>query len=239
MNPLLELESVEMAYGAIQAVKGVSLQVRPGEVVTIIGANGAGKSTLLKGIVGLEPLAGGRLLVDGQDCSRMPAHQRVGVGIALAPEGRGVFPDQTVRENLMLGAYTRRRDPARVQTLIEQEFARFPRLAERESQPAGTLSGGEQQMLSISRALMSEPKLLLLDEPSLGLAPLIIVEIFRSIRALRASGLTILLVEQMANQALALADRAYVLETGRVTLEGSGPELLRHPAVRAAYLGTH
>jgi branched-chain amino acid transport system ATP-binding protein len=239
MNPLLELESVEMAYGAIQAVKGVSLQVRTGEVVTIIGANGAGKSTLLKGIVGLEPLAAGRLWVNGQDCSRMPAHQRVGVGIALAPEGRGVFPDQTVRENLMLGAYTCRRDPARVQTLIEQEFERFPRLAERESQPAGTLSGGEQQMLAISRALMSEPKLLLLDEPSLGLAPLIIVEIFRSIRALRASGLTILLVEQMANQALAVADRAYVLETGRVTLEGSGPELLRHPAVRTAYLGTH
>jgi branched-chain amino acid transport system ATP-binding protein len=239
MKPLLELESVEMAYGAIQAVKGVSLLVRPGEVVTIIGANGAGKSTLLKGIVGLEPLARGRLLVNGQDCSRMPAHQRVGVGIALAPEGRGVFPDQTVRENLMLGAYTSRRNPARVQTLIEQEFERFPRLAERQSQPAGTLSGGEQQMLAISRALMSEPKLLLLDEPSLGLAPLIIVEIFRSIRALRASGLTILLVEQMANQALAVADRAYVLETGRVTLEGSGPELLRHPAVRAAYLGTH
>lgn len=239
MNPLLELESVEMAYGAIHAVKGVSLQVRPGEVVTIIGANGAGKSTLLKGIVGLEPLAGGRLWVNGQDCSRMPAHQRVGVGIALAPEGRGVFPDQTVRENLMLGAYTCRRDPTRVQKLIEQEFERFPRLAERESQPAGTLSGGEQQMLAISRALMSEPKLLLLDEPSLGLAPLIIVEIFRSIRALRASGLTILLVEQMANQALAVADRAYVLETGRVTLEGSGPELLRHPAVRTAYLGTH
>ncbi len=239
MNPLLELESVEMAYGAIQAVKGVSLQVRTGEVVTIIGANGAGKSTLLKGIVGLEPLAAGRLWVNGQDCSRMPAHQRVGVGIALAPEGRGVFPDQTVRENLMLGAYTFRRDPARVQTLIEQEFERFPRLAERESQAAGTLSGGEQQMLAISRALMSEPKLLLLDEPSLGLAPLIIVEIFRSIRALRASGLTILLVEQMANQALAVADRAYVLETGRVTLEGSGPELLRHPAVRTAYLGTH
>jgi branched-chain amino acid transport system ATP-binding protein len=239
MNPLLELESVEMAYGAIQAVKGVSLQVRPGEVVTIIGANGAGKSTLLKGIVGLEPLAAGRLWVNGQDCSRMPAHQRVGVGIALAPEGRGVFPDQTVRENLMLGAYTCRRDPTRVQKLIEQEFERFPRLAERESQPAGTLSGGEQQMLAISRALMSEPKLLLLDEPSLGLAPLIIVEIFRSIRALRASGLTILLVEQMANQALAVADRAYVLETGRVTLEGSGPELLRHPAVRTAYLGTH
>ena len=239
MNPLLELESVEMAYGAIQAVKGVSLQVRSGEVVSIIGANGAGKSTLLKGIVGLEPLAAGRLWVNGQDCSRMPAHQRVGVGIALAPEGRGVFPDQTVRENLMLGAYTCRRDPTRVQKLIEQEFERFPRLAERESQPAGTLSGGEQQMLAISRALMSEPKLLLLDEPSLGLAPLIIVEIFRSIRALRASGLTILLVEQMANQALAVADRAYVLETGSVTLEGSGPELLRHPAVRSAYLGTH
>ena len=236
---MLQLEFVEMAYGAIQAVKGVSLQVRAGEVVTIIGANGAGKSTLLKGIVGLEPLAAGRLLVYGRDCSRMPAHQRVGVGIALAPEGRGVFPDQSVRANLMLGAYARRGDPARVEALIAQEFKRFPRLAEREGQLAGTLSGGEQQMLAISRALMSEPRLLLLDEPSLGLAPLIIVDIFRSIRALRASGLTILLVEQMANQALAVADRAYVLETGRVTLEGFGPELLRHPAVRAAYLGAH
>ncbi len=169
----------------------------------------------------------------------MPPHQRVGVGVALSPEGRGVFPDQTVRENLMLGAYTARRDPARVEALIVQEFERFPRLAERQHQMAGTLSGGEQQMLAISRALMSQPRLLLLDEPSLGLAPLIIADIFRSIRALRASGLTILLVEQMANQALAVADRAYVLETGRITLEGTGAQLLDNPAVRAAYLGTH
>ncbi len=238
-HPMLALDAVELAYGAIQAVKGVSLEVRAGEVVAIIGANGAGKSTLLKGIVGLEPLAAGRLMIDGQDCTDMPAHLRVGVGVALSPEGRGVFPDQTVRENLMLGAYTARRDVARVNALIAQEFERFPRLAEREHQLAGTLSGGEQQMLAISRALMSQPRLLLLDEPSLGLAPLIIADIFRSIRALRASGLTILLVEQMANQALAVADRAYVLETGRVTVQGTGAELLNNPAVRAAYLGTH
>ncbi len=236
---MLKLESVELAYGAIQAVKGVTLEVRRGEVVAIIGANGAGKSTLLKGIAGLEPLAAGRLLLDGEDCSRVPAHARVGLGIALSPEGRGVFPDQTVRENLLLGAYNRRREPARVQALIEREFVRFPRLAERQSQLAGTLSGGEQQMLAISRALMSEPRLLLLDEPSLGLAPLIIVEIFRSIRALRESGLTILLVEQMANQALAVADRGYVLETGRITAEGAGRDLLNDPKVRAAYLGSH
>lgn len=238
-HPMLALDHVEMAYGAIQAVKGVSLEVCAGEVVAIIGANGAGKSTLLKGIVGLEPLAAGRLLIDGQDCTDMPAHLRVGVGVALSPEGRGVFPDQTVRENLMLGAYTARRDMSRVEALISQEFERFPRLAEREHQLAGTLSGGEQQMLAISRALMSQPRLLLLDEPSLGLAPLIIADIFRSIRALRASGLTILLVEQMANQALAVADRAYVLETGRITVQGTGAELLNNPAVRAAYLGAH
>ena len=236
---MLKLEAVELAYGAIQAVKGVTLEVRSGEVVAIIGANGAGKSTLLKGIAGIEPLSGGRMTLEGADCARLPAHQRVGLGIALSPEGRGVFPDQTVRENLLLGAYSKRGDPARVQQLIEREFARFPRLQERRDQMAGTLSGGEQQMLAISRALMSEPRLLLLDEPSLGLAPLIIVEIFRSIRALRDSGLTILLVEQMARQALAVADRGYVLETGRITAEGTGRELLNDPKVRAAYLGTH
>ncbi len=238
-HPMLALDAVEMAYGAIQAVKGVSLEIHAGEVVAIIGANGAGKSTLLKGIVGLERLNAGRLWIDGEDCTHMPPHLRGGLGFAFSPEGRGVFPDQTVRENLMLGAYTARRDTARVEALIAQEFERFPRLAEREHQLAGTLSGGEQQMLAISRALMSQPRLLLLDEPSLGLAPLIIADIFRSIRALRASGLTILLVEQMANQALAVADRAYVLETGRITLQGSGAELLNNPAVRAAYLGAH
>jgi branched-chain amino acid transport system ATP-binding protein len=161
------------------------------------------------------------------------------LGVALSPEGRGVFADQTVYENLLLGAYSIRSDADRVQRLVEREYQRFPRLKERATQMAGTLSGGEQQMLAISRALMSEPKLLLLDEPSLGLAPLIIADIFKSIRALRQSGLTILLVEQMANQALAVADRAYVLETGRVTLEGTGAQLLKDPAVRAAYLGSH
>ncbi|MDI1339573.1 ABC transporter ATP-binding protein [Polaromonas sp.] len=234
---MLKLESVQISYGAIQAVKRVSLEVKAGEIVTIIGANGAGKSTLLRGIVGLEPLQSGRIYIDGKDCTAVPPHKRVGLGVALSPEGRGVFPDQTVRENLLLGAYSRQGNLARTRVLIEREFERFPRLKERANQLAGTLSGGEQQMLAISRALMSEPRLLLLDEPSLGLAPLIIADVFRSIRSLHESGLTILLVEQMANQALAIADRAYVLETGKVTLQGSGHELLRDSKVRAAYLG--
>lgn len=236
---MLKLQDIRVSYGAIEAVKGVSLEVREGEVVTIIGANGAGKSTLLKSIVGLEKPQSGSIHFNGQDITHVPAHKRVGMGVALSPEGRGVFPDQTVRENLMLGAYAHQGNPAQVEALIEREFQRFPRLKERQNQLAGTMSGGEQQMLAISRALMSEPKLLLLDEPSLGLAPLIIAEIFRSIRQLSASGLTILLVEQMANQALAVAERAYVLETGNMTLQGSGAELLKNPAVRSAYLGAH
>ena len=236
---MLKLDSVRIAYGAIEAVKGVDLEVRAGEVVTIIGANGAGKSTLLKGIAGLERIADGRVLIDGRDCTDVPAHRRLGLGLALSPEGRGVFPDQTVRDNLLLGAYARRGGEAERDAALRREFARFPRLQERQHQMAGTLSGGEQQMLAIARALMSEPRLLLLDEPSLGLAPLIIADIFRTIRALRDAGLTILLVEQMANQALAVADRAYVLETGRVTAQGSGRELLNDPTVRAAYLGAH
>ncbi len=218
---MLKLESVSISYGAIQAVRDVSIEVPRGEVVTIIGANGAGKSTLLKSIVGLEPVAGGRM------------------GVALSPEGRGVFSDQSVRDNLLLGAYSKKSDSARTEQKIEQFFAMFPRLKERQEQLAGTLSGGEQQMLAIARALMSEPKLLLLDEPSLGLAPLIIRDIFNTIRALRETGLTILLVEQMANQALGVADRAYVLETGRITLQGKGSDLLNDPKVRAAYLGAH
>lgn len=236
---MLKLQDIRISYGAIEAVKGVTLEVREGEVVTIIGANGAGKTTLLKSIVGLEKPQSGTIHFNGQDITHVPAHKRVGLGVALSPEGRGVFPDQTVRENLMLGAYAHQGNPAQVQALIEREFQRFPRLKERQDQLAGTMSGGEQQMLAISRALMSEPKLLLLDEPSLGLAPLIIAEIFRSIRQLSASGLTILLVEQMANQALAVAERAYVLETGKITLQGSGSDLLKDPAVRAAYLGAH
>ena len=236
---MLKLDSFKVSYGAIEAVKGVSLEVRSGEVVTIIGANGAGKSTLLKSIVGLEPVARGRIFIDGQDVTYVPSHRRVGLGVAMSPEGRGVFADQTVRENLMLGAYSRRKDPAAVEAAIEREFKRFPRLRERQHQLSGTLSGGEQQMLAIARALMSEPRLLLLDEPSLGLAPLIIKDIFDAIRQLRSSGLTILLVEQMAKQALGVADRAYVLETGCITLEGSGRELLDNPKVKSAYLGTH
>jgi branched-chain amino acid transport system ATP-binding protein len=236
---MLKLESVKVSYGAIEAVKGVSLEVRAGEVVTIIGANGAGKSTLLKSIVGLEPVAEGKVFIGGRDATQVRAHERVALGVAMSPEGRGVFADQTVRENLMLGAYSRRKDPAAIEAAIEREFQRFPRLRERQDQLSGTLSGGEQQMLAIARALMSDPKLLLLDEPSLGLAPLIIKDIFSAIRQLRESGLTILLVEQMAKQALGVADRAYVLETGRITLQGSGRELLNDPKVKAAYLGTH
>ena len=233
---MLELDSVAFAYGSIEAVRGVSLSVRQGEVVTLIGANGAGKSTLLKGIIGLHPPKSGRILVHGADVATVPAHRRIGLGLALVPEGRGVFPDQTVRDNLLLGAWAQRRDEARCRDLLQREFERFPRLLERQEQLAGTLSGGEQQMLAISRALMSDPKLLLLDEPSLGLAPLIIAEIFQTIRALRDAGLTLLLVEQMASQALAVADRAYVLETGVVTLTGRGPEVLSNARVQAAYL---
>lgn len=236
---MLKLNSVKVAYGAIQAVKGVSLEVRAGEVVTIIGANGAGKSTLLKSICGLEPVAEGSIQLNGKDVTKVKAHERVALGVAMSPEGRGVFADQTVRENLMLGAYSRRKDVAGIEAAIEREFNRFPRLRERQNQLTGTMSGGEQQMLAISRALMSEPKLLLLDEPSLGLAPLIIKDIFQAIRQLRESGLTILLVEQMAKQALGVADRAYVLETGCITLEGTGRELLNDPKVKAAYLGAH
>jgi branched-chain amino acid transport system ATP-binding protein len=236
---MLKLVSVNVAYGAIQAVKGVSIEVRKGEVVTIIGANGAGKSTLLKSICGLEPVTEGRILLDGKDITNVASHQRVGLGVAMSPEGRGVFADQTVRENLMLGAYSRRNDPAATAAAIEREFKRFPRLRERQDQLSETLSSGEQQMLAIARALMSEPRLLLLDEPSLGLAPLIIKDIFNAIRQLRESGLTILLIEQMAKQALGVADRAYVLETGHITLEGTGRALLNDPKVKAAYLGSH
>jgi len=236
---MLKLESVQISYGAIQAVRDVSLEIRAGEIVTIIGANGAGKSTLLKGIAGLEPLQGGRVTFDGRDITQVPAHLRVGLGLALSPEGRGVFADQTVYDNLVLGAYLRRREPAAVAEGVKRGYRLFPRLRERRDQLAGTLSGGEQQMLAMARALMSEPRLLCLDEPSLGLAPLIVQDIFVAIRKLRDDGLTIVLVEQMANQALGVADRAYVLETGRITLSGSGAALLRDPSVRAAYLGAH
>jgi len=235
---MLKLDCVNISYGAIQAVREVSLEVPKGQVVTIIGANGAGKSTLLKSVVGLEPLVTGRVFLDGKDVTSIPAHKRTKLGVALSPEGRGVFPDQTVQDNLLLGAYAMK-DGTSTADRVERSYDMFPRLRERREQMAGTLSGGEQQMLAIARALMCDPKLLLLDEPSLGLAPLIIRDIFKTIRSLRETGLTILLVEQMANQALAVADFAYVLETGRITHQGKGSELLDDERVRAAYLGAH
>jgi branched-chain amino acid transport system ATP-binding protein len=236
---LLQVDNLEVRYGAIEALKGVSLEVRAGEVVTIIGGNGAGKSTLMKAISGLEPAAAGRILFGDADITALAGHRRVGLGIAQSPEGRQVFADQTIRDNLLLGAYHRRVADSEVAADMKAQFERFPRLLERRAQMAGTLSGGEQQMLAIARALMARPRLLLLDEPSLGLAPLVVREIFDVIRMLKSQGVTILLVEQMANQALAVADRAYVLETGRITLTGTGAELRRDPRVRAAYLGDH
>ncbi len=235
---MLKIHNLVVNYGAINALRGISLDVREGEVVTIIGGNGAGKSTLMKAVSGLEPVAGGSITFAGNDLTRMPAHRRVALGIAQSPEGRQVFPDQSVRDNLMLGAYLRD-DKDSIAQDIEAQFALFPRLRERQSQMAGTMSGGEQQMLAISRALMTSPKLLLLDEPSLGLAPLIVKEIFAVIRRLKERGVTILLVEQMANQALKVADRAYVLKTGEITSSGSAAALLADPAVREAYLGKH
>ncbi|WP_040327579.1 ABC transporter ATP-binding protein [Acidovorax delafieldii] len=238
-HELLRIEDLHVYYGAVQALKGVSLHVQAGEVVTIIGGNGAGKTTLMRCISGLEPAAGGRVLFQGKDLAGIPGHKRVALGIAQSPEGRQVFADQTVRDNLVLGAYHRRASAAEIEADIQAQFERFPRLGERQQQMAGTMSGGEQQMLAIARALMARPQLLLLDEPSLGLAPLIVKEIFDTIRSLRTQGVTILLVEQMANQALAVADRGYVLETGCITLQGPGAALRRDPKVRAAYLGGH
>ena len=236
---MLKINDLKVHYGAVEALKGVSLEVQAGEVVALIGGNGAGKSTLMRAISGLEPAAGGSIVFQGTDIARLPPHRRVALGISQSPEGRQVFADQSIHYNLLLGAYLRHDSDADIQADIEVQFDTFPRLRERQRQLAGTLSGGEQQMLAISRALMSRPKLLLLDEPSLGLSPLIVKEIFSVIRALKARGVTILLVEQMANQALKVADRAYVLQTGLITLSGPARELLVDPAVREAYLGKH
>jgi branched-chain amino acid transport system ATP-binding protein len=236
---MLKVTDLRVNYGAIEALQGVSLDVHAGEVVTLIGGNGAGKSTLMRAISGLEPLASGSITMDGIDFAGVPAHRRVAMGIAQAPEGRQVFADQTVLDNLRLGAYSRRDGDTAIEADMAAQFATFPRLKERRHQLAGTLSGGEQQMLAIGRALMTRPRLLLLDEPSLGLAPIIVKEIFGVIRALKARGVTILLVEQMANQALKVADRAYVLKTGLITAHGTASELLVDPAVREAYLGKH
>ena len=234
---MLRIQDVHLAYGPISAVRKATIDVEAGEVVAIVGGNGAGKSTLLKGVAGLMPVSSGQILFEEEDVTRLPPHRRVARGIALSPEGRQVFPDQSVYDNLTLGAYFRRLSNEALEAEVEEQFKLFPRLRERRNQLAVTLSGGEQQMLAIARALMGKPRLLLLDEPSLGLAPKIIQEIFDIIVSLRRSGITILLVEQMANMALAIADRAYVLETGNVTLSGTGQQLLHDPKVRAAYLG--
>ena len=233
---LLRIDNLKVSYGAVEALKGISLEVGAGEIVTLIGGNGAGKSTLMRAITGLAKIASGSIVFEEKSITGIRPHRCVLLGIGHSPEGRMVFGDQSVRDNLMLGAYARD-DVENIAADIDRFFAIFPRLAERQDQLAGTLSGGEQQMLAIARALMSRPKLLLLDEPSLGLAPLIVREVFDVIKRLRAEGMTILLVEQMANLALGIADRAYVLETGLITLDGSGKELLTDPRVRSAYLG--
>jgi len=233
---LLELENVTLLYGRIQALHGISLTVGEGEIVALIGANGAGKSTTMRAISGLRPVAQGSIKFDGQDITKLRADLRVVRGVSQSPEGRGVFPGMTVRENLEMGAYTRR-NRAEINQDLERAFTLFPRLREREKQVGGTLSGGEQQMLAVGRALMSRPKLLLLDEPSMGLAPMLIQQIFDIIVEINQQGTTVLLVEQNAQQALSRAHRAYVLETGRIVKAGTGAELLHDPAVKDAYLG--
>jgi len=234
--PLLEIQDLSIRYGRVQALEHVSLEVRAGEVVTLIGANGAGKSTTLRSISRIVPIHGGRIAFGSRDISGARASEVVRLGIAQVPEGRRMLARQSVLDNLLLGAYTRS-DTAEIQADIERQFERFPRLGERRRQLAGTLSGGEQQMLAIARALMSRPRLLLLDEPSLGLAPLIVRGIFEIIRALHEAGVTVLLVEQNASLALSIADRAYVLEAGRLTIAGPAAELLTDERVRRAYLG--
>jgi branched-chain amino acid transport system ATP-binding protein len=235
-EPLLVLDGVESFYGSIQALKGVSFKVPAGSIVTLLGANGAGKSTTLKSISGLVPPARGTVSFRGRRIDGLPSEKIVRLGIAHVPEGRELFPELTVLENLRMGAYTRS-DPPGIQRTLERVHACFPILAERRAQLAGTLSGGEQQMLAIGRALMAEPALLLLDEPSLGLAPLLVEEIFAIIRDIHAGGTTVLLVEQNANKALSIADYGYVLETGTIALAGDSRQLLRDDRVRRSYLG--
>jgi branched-chain amino acid transport system ATP-binding protein len=233
---LLEVADIHTYYGAIQALRGVSLTVEEGEAVTIIGSNGAGKSTTLRSISGLTPAASGKIMFRGRDITRVPAHEIVDHGIALAPEGRHCFARMTVRENLDMGAY-RRRDTG-IGEDLERVFDLFPRLKERERQKAGTMSGGEQQMLAIGRALMARPKLLMLDEPSMGIAPILVQRIYETIAEINRQGVAILLVEQNANYALDVSKRGYVLETGEVALTNASAELRDDPAVQRAYLGT-
>ncbi len=234
---LLEVDEIHVHYGKVEALKGVSFTVNAGEIVTLIGGNGAGKTTTLKTVSGVRPVTSGRVRFEGHDLTKVHAHRRVEMGICQAPEGRGIFPGMTVVENLEMGAYARRATRAQLDADFDRVFSLFPRLAERRKQVGGTLSGGEQQMLAIGRALMSAPKVLLLDEPSMGLAPRLVAQIFSIITTINEQGTTILLVEQNAAQALQRAHRAYVMETGRVIKTGAARELLDDPSVKAAYLG--
>jgi branched-chain amino acid transport system ATP-binding protein len=233
---LLELKDVTLMYGRIQALHGISLTVGEGEIVALIGANGAGKSTTMRAISGLRPVAQGTITFNGEDITKLRADLRVVRGVSQSPEGRGIFPGMSVRENLEMGAYTRR-NRAEINEDLDRVFTLFPRLREREKQVGGTMSGGEQQMLAVGRALMSRPKLLLLDEPSMGLAPMLIQQIFDIVVEINQQGTTVLLVEQNAQQALSRAHRAYVLETGEIVKSGTGAELLTDPSVKDAYLG--
>ncbi len=233
---LLEIKGLKVAYGGIQAVKGIDFEVRAGELVSLIGANGAGKTTTLKAITGMQPITDGQIVYQGRPVQGRGSHELVRQGLAMVPEGRGVFTRMTITENLLMGAYIRR-DKKGIETDIERVFAIFPRLKERRDQLAGTMSGGEQQMLAMGRAMMCNPKLLLLDEPSMGLSPIMVDKIFEVVSDIAGQGVTILLVEQNAKRALQLAQRGYVMDSGTVSMAGSASDLLHDPRVRAAYLG--
>lgn len=231
---MLKVENLKVNFGGIEAVKGISFEVKEGEIVTLIGSNGAGKSTTLRAISGLVKPSEGKIIFEGTDITKIGSSEIVGKGITLCPEGRRIFPDMTVLENIKIGAYLRNDD---LTNDIEKCHRLFPILKERENQLAGTLSGGEQQMLAVARSLMSRPKIMMLDEPSLGLAPLVVKDIFNILKEINEEGVTILLIEQNANMALRLADKAYVLETGTIAMQGSGKELLDNPKIKEAYLG--
>lgn len=233
---MLEIKDLEVFYGMIQAIKGISFEVNEGEVIALIGANGAGKTTILHTITGLLEASKGAVFFDGENITKIPAHKIVSMGMAHVPEGRRVFANLTVLQNLKMGAYTRH-DKNEIEETLATIYERFPRLQERQNQLAGTLSGGEQQMLAMGRALMSHPKIILMDEPSMGLSPIFVNEIFDIIRSVSSSGTTVLLVEQNAKKALSIADRAYVLETGKIVLEGQASDLLNNDSIKKAYLG--
>lgn len=234
---LLEVKNLAVNYGMIKALKGINFEVNEGEIIALIGANGAGKTTTLHTVSGILPIAGGNIYLEGKDITKVPAHKIVKMGISQVPEGRRVFSQMTVLENLKMGAFTRKEKDSVIENDLKDIYARFPRLEERKNQMAGTLSGGEQQMLAMGRALMSKPKILLLDEPSMGLSPILVSEIFDIIKAINESGTTILLVEQNAKKALSIANRAYVLETGNIAMSGDASKLINDDNIKKAYLG--